>query len=189
VIAGGMTLTEALARRRSQREFTGAGLTREQLGQLCWAAQGITSPEGFRTAPSAGAILPFTVLVVGGDGVFVYRPEVHTLEPHVPDDVRLALQAACLDQPCVGSAPVVFVLAADLRRMEAKYGRRAEYYGLLEAGHIAQNLLLQAAALGLGGVPVGAFRERQVAQAVQLSRPMRPLYLVPVGHPRFPAAS
>ncbi len=186
---GGMSLAESLARRRSLREFTSERLTEEQLGQLCWAAQGITSPEGFRTAPSAGAILPFTLLVASPAGVAAYHPKTHSLRWLMRDDIRLRLQTACLDQPCVGSAPAVFVLAVDLRAMEAKYGGRAEYYGLLEAGHIAQNLLLQATALGLGGVPVGAFYEPQVKRVLQLDGELRPLYLLPVGHPRFPAAS
>lgn len=99
------------------------------------------------------------------------------------EDLRAALQHAALDQEAVGAAPVVFVIAAEPARTEAKYGDRAERYVHLEAGHAAQNLLLQATALGLGGVSIGAFDDDEVARIVRLSEGFEPLYLIPVGHP------
>ncbi len=181
--SGGLSLTEALQRRRSVREFTNQRLSLEELSQLCWAGQGVTSPQGFRTAPSAGGILPFTLLVATPDGLFAYEPAEHRLRRQVAKDVRPELQAGSLDQECVGAAPAVFVLVAELLAMRAKYAGRAEFYVTLEAGHIAQNLLLQATALGLGGVPVGAFHERLISVALHLPAVARPLYLVPIGHP------
>ena len=69
-------------------------------------------------------------------------------------------------------------------RTEGKYGSRAERYVNLEAGHACQNLLLQAVALDLGAVPVGAFYDDQVQAALGLPADHQPLYLVPVGHPQ-----
>ncbi len=182
---GVMSLAEALQRRRSVREFSGKPLSLEQVSQLCWAAQGVTDePQGYRTAPSAGALFPVHVYVVDPKGVYRYEPAGHVLRPALTGDVRGKLRAATLDQPCVGEAPLCLVLTIDVARTATKYGRRAERYCLLEAGHIAQNVLLQATALGLAGVPVGAFEDRRVASVLALPDRFRPVYLLPVGHPR-----
>jgi len=120
---------------------------------------------------------------VTADGVWHYRPAEHTLESHLAGDVRAPLQAASLDQEAVGSAPLCLVVAAVVERSAVKYGRRAERYCWMEAGHIAQNVLLQATAMGLGGVPVGAFEDGRVAEILRLPRDCRPMYLLPLGVP------
>lgn len=178
-------LSELLARRRSVREFSSIGLCKEEVSQLCWAAQGLTSHEGHRTSPSAGAIYPLTLLVVEADGVFEYVPKQHSLRLLHEGDVRPKLQAAALDQPCVGEAPCCLVFAADVDRMELKYGPHAEQFCYLEAGHAAQNVLLMATELGLGCVPVGAFSGKSVASVLELKSYLRPVYLLPIGHPLY----
>jgi SagB-type dehydrogenase family enzyme len=180
-----MSLTETLARRRSVREFSPRPLTLEQLGQLLWAAQGITSDDGGRTAPSAGALYPLEVYAITPSGMYHYHPRGHRLERHSRNDLRAALAGAALNQTAVSDAAAVFVIAADYQRTAAKYGpARSPRYVHLEAGHAAQNLLLQAVALGLGGVPVGAFEDEQVRKLLSLSGAEQPVYLVAVGHPR-----
>jgi SagB-type dehydrogenase family enzyme len=77
----------------------------------------------------------------------------------------------------------VFVVAAVYERMDGKYGARAERYVHMEVGHAAENLLLQAVALDLGAVVIGAFQDDQVHQALDLPDDHAPLYLIPVGHP------
>ncbi len=179
-----MGLAEVLKRRRSRREFSGKSLSLAQVAQLCWAAQGITDDiQGFRTAPSAGALYPITVFVVDTNGVYEYEPAGHALRQAAAGDLRGKLQAAALDQPCVGEAPLCLVIAVDVARTASKYGSRAERYCLLEAGHVAQNVLLQATALGLAGVPVGAFDHRRVASTLALPPNLRPVYLLPLGYP------
>ncbi|UCG32550.1 MAG: SagB/ThcOx family dehydrogenase [Phycisphaerales bacterium] len=181
---GPMSLEEALAQRRSVRSFTDQALTREDVSQLCWAAQGITeNREGMRTAPSAGALYPVELYVVGAECVEHYRPRGHTLERHLDGDVRAALQAAALDQTSVGEAPACMVIAAVVESTARKYGPRAERYCFMEAGHVAQNILLQATALHLGGVPVGAFEDEEVGAVLKLPPGQRALYLIPVGYP------
>jgi SagB-type dehydrogenase family enzyme len=70
-------------------------------------------------------------------------------------------------------------------RTAVKYGRvRSPRYVHLEAGHAAQNLLLQAVVLGLGAVPIGAFYDEEVQAALGVPAEHEPLYLIPVGHPR-----
>jgi len=181
---GSVSVAEALARRRSHREFADERLSIETVAQLCWAAQGITDvARGFRTAPSAGALFPITVFVADSDGAYEYRPDRHQLRRVVSGDVRKKLQAAALGQSSVGSAPVCMVITFDVARTASKYGRRAERYCLLEAGHVAQNVLLQATALGVVGVPVGAVEEKRVAETLELPRRLSPVYLLPLGRP------
>jgi SagB-type dehydrogenase family enzyme len=179
-----VSLEEALVHRRSVRDYTEKSLTWEEIGQLLWALQGITSDWGGRTAPSAGALYPLEVYVVSAEGVHHYLPQGHRMEVVSSSDVRQALWAPALLQNWVREAPAVFIIAAVYERTERKYGFRSERYVNLEAGHACQNLLLQAVALDLGAVPVGAFYDDQVQAALGLAADHKPLYLVPVGHPR-----
>lgn len=182
---GTMSLEEALARRQSVREFAATALTEAELGQLLWAAQGISHGSNLRTAPSAGALYPLEVYVATAGGLFHYDPARHALERRGEGDVRAALSRAALEQESVRDAPAVFVITAVAGRTAAKYGpARSPRYVHLEAGHAAQNLLLEATALGLGGVPVGAFQDDASRRVLALPIAEEPLYLLPVGHPR-----
>jgi SagB-type dehydrogenase family enzyme len=180
---GEISLEETLARRRSVRAYTDEGLSWEEIGQLLWAAQGVTRDWGARTAPSAGALYPLESYVVTRDGLYHYLPDGHQVV-HAPAlGLHQALWEAGLKQDCIREAPVVFVIAAVYVRTAAKYGARAERYVHMEAGHAAENLLLQAVALDLGGVVVGAFDDDRVQAALELPEDHAPLYLIPVGHP------
>lgn len=182
---GRMSVEEALARRRSVREFSRKQLGNQQLGQLCWAAQGITHPDGLRTAPSAGALYPLELYVVTPNGFFHYRPEKHQLQVLERRDFRDDLYRAAFGQDCVREAAAVFVIAGQDSRTASKYGKaRSPRYVHLEAGHAVENLLLQAVALQLGAVPVGAFDDAQVQKVLSLSSGEEPLYLIPIGYPR-----
>jgi SagB-type dehydrogenase family enzyme len=177
-----MSVEEAIERRRSMREFSGVALSDAELGQLLWAAQGITDRTmGLRTAPSAGALYPLELYLVTKSGVFHYEVRSHQLRQTKSTDVRQALSHAALGQESVRDAPAVFVFAGVYRRTANKYGVRAERYVHMEAGHAAQNLLLQAVALGLVAVPIGAFRDDEVEQVLALPAMHQALYLVPVG--------
>jgi len=182
---GALSVEAALARRRSLREFAPRPLSAAELGQLAWAAQGVTHGEGLRTAPSAGALYPLELYVATASGLYRYEPRRHALRRLAANDPRPALRRAALGQDCVGEAPAVFAITAVPARAARRYGAaRAPRYAHLEAGHAAQNLLLQAVALGLGAVPVGAFDDAALAQALSLPESEQPLYLIPVGVPR-----
>lgn len=184
-LSGETSLEEALVRRRSVREFDTQPLTSGELGQLLWATQGITHEQGFRTAPSAGALYPLEVYVATTDGVFHYQPHGHQLLVTSPQDTREKLYQAALKQEPVRQAPAVFIVTAVYERTAKKYGaERSPRYVHLEAGHATQNLLLEAAALGLGAVPIGAFHDEEIQKALGLPSDHQPLYLIPVGHPR-----
>lgn len=183
-LSGSMTLEEALVARRSVRSFLPAALGMDTIAHLLWAAQGGTEVDGDgRTAPSAGGTYPLEVYVATSDGVLHYLPEGHRARWIAENDIRPALEVASGGQEWVGQAPAVFVVTGTASRTQPRYGSRAERFVLLEAGHAAQNLLLQATALGLGAVPVGAFDDAGVSRALDLPRGERPLYLIPVGHP------
>ncbi len=183
-VAGRLSLEEALRARRSTRSFTAEAITRAEIGQLLWAAQGLTDIAGHRTAPSAGALYPLELDVVTALGVARYVPDGHALAPRGAADLRPALQRAALDQSAIGDAPLVIVISGVTERTAERYGaERAERYVAMEAGHAAQNVLLQAVTLGLGAVPVGAFDDAQVRRVLSLADGEAPLYLIPVGHP------
>ncbi len=184
-LKGALSLEEALAGRRSVREFRHDSLTLPQISQLLWAAQGITHEEGHRTAPSPGALYPLEVYVVQASGLYHYDPSRHDLTRRSERDLRRGLHRAALGQEPVLEAPAVFVIAAVYERTEGKYGRsRTPRYVHMEAGHAAQNLLLQAVALGLGGAPIEAFEDAEVQRTLALPADEKPLYLIPVGTPR-----
>lgn len=180
---GEISLEEALERRRSVRAFADTPLSDAEIGQLLWAAQGVTDDAGHRTSPSAGALYPLELYVGASDGLFRYDPVRHGLTLHARGDRRTDMQAAGLDQDALGDAPAIFVIAAVYERTEVKYGARAPRYVHMEAGHAGQNILLEAVALGLAAVPMGAFDDARLSEALDLPEDQRPLYLIPVGHP------
>jgi len=180
---GPLSLEEALSQRRSIRAYTDKPLSLEDIAQLFWAAQGVTRSWGGRTAPSAGALYPLEIYAATGEGVYHYLPAGHRAEVTLQEDIRQALWAAGLRQEALRQAPVIFVISAIYERTAGKYGARAERYVKLEAGHAAQNLLLQVVALDLGAVVIGAFHDEQVAAVLRLPEKEQPLYLIPVGHP------
>jgi len=183
-VAGEVSLEEALAQRRSVRDYGDEALGWAEVGQLLWAAQGRTQQNGGgRTAPSAGGTYPLEVFALTAEGVFRYLPEEHAVEVAAAEDRRRALQEAALGQEWVGRAPLVLVVVGVVERTAERYGGRAERYVILEAGHAAQNILLQAVALGLGAVPVGAFDDGAVRRVLAMSASWTPLYIIPVGRP------
>lgn len=176
-------LEQTIARRRSVREFTAQPLTQTQLGQLAWAAQGITDPTShLRAAPSAGALYPIEVYFATADGLFHYLPTRHVLQRTTSTDVRVALSEAALHQQAVRLAPCAIVITSVTDRTRIKYGDRAARYVAIEAGHVGQNILLEATALGLGGVPIGAFEDDAVRRVLSLHANEDPLYLIAIGH-------
>lgn len=178
-----VSVEAAIAKRRSVRSFAPTPLTLEEIGQLAWAAQGLTDPtRKLRAAPSAGALYPLEVYFVCPDGLFHYLPDGHKLERKSDKDVRGALSEAALGQDSVAKAAADVVVAAVYERTAKKYGDRAERYVHIEVGHVGQNIHLQAVALGLGSVSIGAFVDEKVKEVLGLPEDEAPLYIIPVGH-------
>ncbi len=185
--SGKISVEEALKLRRSVREYSGKPLSLEEVSQLLWASQGVTSPKGFRTAPSAGALYPLEVYVVIGDvkdfpkGVYKYRPSDHSLYKVKDGDVREELSKAALGQSWVRDGAVVIVFSAEYDRTTRVYGQRGIRYVHIEVGHASENLHLQAVSLSLGTVVVGAFRDDEVKKILSLPPKEEPLVIMPVG--------
>lgn len=180
---GSMSVEEAILKRRSKRSYRDKSLSREQISQILWAAQGITdTSRSFRSAPSAGALYPIEIYAVCGDGLYRYVPRSHTLERLSNKDLRPALRDAALGQGFIANAPMDIVITGVYERTTGKYGDRGIRYVHIEAGHVAQNIHLQAVALGLGSVPIGAFSDENVSNVLSLSQEYKPLYIIPVGY-------
>ncbi|MEA3471267.1 MAG: SagB/ThcOx family dehydrogenase [Thermodesulfobacteriota bacterium] len=184
VLKGKMPFEEALAARRSVRDFANVHLTEKEISQLLWSAQGITRPWGGRTAPSAGALYPIEMYIVLSEGLFRYVSRGHKLVRISDQKLFRPLAEAALGQECVRSAPAVIVITVVYERTEQKYGKRGERYVKMEVGHAAENILIQAVSLGLGAVPIGAFYDDRVSEVLNLPESHKPLYLIPVGWER-----
>ncbi len=187
---GGLTVAEAIQKRRTIRRFANKPLSQGQVAQLLWAAYGITDPRGLRSAPSAGALYPLDVYLVVGErqvpglaaGVYHYRPEKHALSPLRDGELRGAVARASLHQTWLAEAPIVLVITGEYRRCQVKYGNRGVRYTLMEAGHVGQNIFLQAEALGLGVGIIGAFDDAALSQTLGLPGAHEPLLVMPVGY-------
>jgi len=187
-----MPLEEAIARRRSIRDFTPEPISQSQLSQILWSAQGITDTSWKRrSVPSAGATYPLEIFVACGincieeisDGIYHYNIAHHSLTLHHKGDVRLELARAALDQEFIYQAPVDIIICALYERTLMIYGSRGERYVHMEVGHAGQNIYLQATALGLATVAIGAFHDEEVREVLQLEKQYKPLYIMPVGRP------
>jgi SagB-type dehydrogenase family enzyme len=197
-LKGKVSLEEAILRRRAVRRYRKEPLELSQLSQILWSAQGITGNEGLRAAPSAGATYPLEVFVVIGKqgviareakqaleelqaGIYHYEVDSHSLSLHKPADVRRDLARAALDQEFIIEAPVNIVICAFYHRTSSIYGGRGERYVHMEVGHAGENIHLQAVALGLATVEVGAFYDEEVRKVLGVEEQIKPLYIIPMG--------
>lgn len=186
-----LSLEQAISKRRSVRRFKDEPLTVEQLSQLLWAAQGTTGTGGRRAAPSAGATYPLEVFIVVGQhgvqglsaGIYHYDVDNHSLSLHQIGDLRQELADTALGQSSIARCPVDMVICAIHPRTAYRYGRRGERYVHMEVGHVGQNVALQAVALGLATVMVGAFEDEDVGKVLKLEEQIKPLYIIPMGKP------
>jgi SagB-type dehydrogenase family enzyme len=184
-VKGNVSVEEAIEARRSVRGYSSREIPLEDISQLLWACQGITDKaRGLRASPSAGALYPLEIYLVKKDGIFHYISDGHLLEKVADKDVRGELAQAAYSQGYVAEAPIGIVIAAIYERVMSKYGDRGIRYTDMEAGHAAENVFLQAKALGLDSVAVGAFGDAAVARILGLPKDTKPLYILPVGYKR-----
>lgn len=196
------SVEKALKNRQSVREYREAPLSLAEISQILWAAQGFTrerkdpptrwNPKyewqgGLRTAPSAGALYPMEIYLLAGKvdglpvGLYRYVPKNNALSRVTADDKRKDLCQAALMQPQVEKAPAVILMTGVYERTSYKYGQRAERYVHMEAGSIAENVYLQATALGIGTVLIGAFNDAEVKKVMALPADEAPLIIMPLG--------
>lgn len=206
-----LSLAEALAARESAYGDYGGRLDLARLGALLGAASGFV-PERertfgertvrYRTYPSASGAAAVQAWVIArsvdglAPGAYRYdadrhgfeqvdaQPDQDTLPAISPMFGRVGTGPALIDAE---SVPALIVLVADLDRLRAKYGLRALRLALLEAGHIAQNLGLVAAAMGLRSVHLQAYVDDELGSRLHLDGFTRvSVAVLPVGEQRGP---
>jgi len=190
----GMPLGQALASRRTVRDFELGSLALETLARLLHASYGVSEwskAEGQwlarRPVPSAGALYPLEIYVAAQrieglpDGLFHYDPRAHVLELRERGNLHPRLARLTWVPDSVARANLVILITGVIPRTTWKYGLRGYRFLWMEAGHLGQNLLLAARALGLGALPVGGFSDQDVDRAAGLTADERTLYLVCVG--------
>jgi SagB-type dehydrogenase family enzyme len=203
-LSSNISLEETILGRRSVRRYCAEALVLSKLSQILWSAQGITGGSMFRAAPSAGATYPLEIVVFVGRqgvtaskgmmqsghapealqaGIYRYEADSHSLNLHKPGDLRPDLARAALEQEFISEAPVDIVICALYHKTSSRYGRRGERYVHIEVGHVSENIHLQAVALGLATVEVGAFHDEEVREILGIGERIRPLYIMPLGKP------
>jgi SagB-type dehydrogenase family enzyme len=179
------SVEEALSARRSVRDYAEDSLTLEQISQLLWAAQGVTSKWGGRTAPSAGALYPLEIYLVAGEvkglksGLYHYDPRKHQISLTQEGDLREKATQASLYQDEILRAPATLVITAVYERTMQKYGERGIRYVHMEVGSVGENIYLEAESLKLGTVFIGAFDDERVKKVLGIAE--EPLGIMPVG--------
>ena len=195
---GKVSVESTFANRRSQRYYMDQAISAEQLGQILWAAYGVTSPQpdrpttrgGFRTPPSAGGRYPLELHAVIGKvdgiepGVYRYISEEHKIVRTIDRDIREELCTVALGQTFVKEAPVTIFYSGIFERTTERYNERGLRYVWIDLGHSAENLLLQTEALGLGACVIGSFYDDQATALMMLPEGETPMYIVTVGHKR-----
>lgn len=187
-LTGDVSVEEAIQNRRSKRVYTEEPVSMADLSQMLWSAQGVTDESGHRTAPSARGVYPHTLFVVvrnveGLDaGLYRYEPETHSLS-----DLGMANAGDMLSEAGVQdnskNAPVVVAIATAYAKAQEMFPNNPQSVSDLEAGHIGQNLYLQAESLGLGTVVTAGFNSSLVAEKLGLDQNFVITYLVPFGNP------
>ncbi len=185
---GKISVEEAISRRSSVRDYRDEPISLEQLSQLLWAAQGITHGDSLRAAPSAGATYPLELFVLAGSveglksGVYRYDVSSHSLHLHLEEDHRHELtDMSSFHQDFIAQVPLDIVICAVYERTTDLYGERGVRYVHMDTGHAAENIALQAVALGLDTVMVGAFDDDSVIKVLRLPDDIKPLYIIPIG--------
>ena len=181
------TLDAVLSERRSVRDYQDTPITKQELSNLLWAAQGITdSQKGKRTAPSGQMIYPITLHVAlssGVDilpGVYAYHASEHQLIKEMDETGKQGV-IDILAQKSVKSAPACLVMSGNYTPYQ-KFGTdMANQSMYLEGGHIAQNFLLELSDLNLAGVPFSGFNPEDVGKALGLDSDHPVIYAIAFG--------
>ena len=186
-LAGGLPTEIAMTRRQSLRAYSATSMTAQQLSRILLLTAGL-SDDGRRHHPSSGALYPIETYAVVHNvadverGVYHYNPENHLLEQVRAGDFRTYVVEHGLNQQFLGECAVVIYLTMIFQRMRFKYGERSYRYGLIEAGHLGQNLYLAATSLGLGACAVGAYDDQGIEELLAIDgREEVSVYLLSLG--------
>ncbi|MDD3399531.1 MAG: SagB/ThcOx family dehydrogenase [Candidatus Pacebacteria bacterium] len=181
-----ISLEEAITKRKSLRAYTKSPLSLKEVSQLLFAGQGLLGGDR-RTIPSAGAFYPIEIYLSAAritdlpQGLYQHLPDGHKLKKITSANRTAKLAAAAFGQIWVKNAPAVLIICGDFEKTVKKYQDKGEDFVTMEAGHAAQNISLQAAALNLGTLCVGGFNEKEAKSALNIEKNKKVFYLMPVG--------
>lgn len=180
-LKGIKSLEECILERQSVRSFKDRDIEIEKISQILWA--GLGKKRGKKTVPSAGGTYPLELyVVIKRKGIFHYNPESNLLKRVKEGDFGKDLAKVSLNQMFIYEAPLNVIICADFDRTCNYYGKRGERYVHIEIGHCAQNIELEAVALGMGSVPIGAFYDNEVKKVLDLPKNIDPIYVIPIGY-------
>lgn len=187
-VTTGLPLDKAINSRRSRRAYSEVPVTLAQIGQMLWSGQGISDPAtGKRTIPSARESYSMTLFVVIRSaqdvepGVYEYLPKTHALGKVASLDVSAALKTAGV-QEAAQKAPVVFLVSSSFGNYQKATKSPNVNATYMEAGHIGQNMYLEAESLGMGTVAMAGFDSTKVAAALSIDPALTIEYVLPLGH-------
>lgn len=156
---GGMPLMEALAKRKSNREFSGKELTDQQLSNLLWAANGVTREDGRRTAPSARNMQQIDIYLFMKDGIWLYDAKNHSIKRVKEGDHRNVASNTFAHQ-----ASVLLVFVANYDKMEGLSLEMKEFYGATDCGNVSQNVYLYCTSAGFNTVALGSIDRDKIKE-------------------------
>lgn len=177
---GGLSIMEALARRRSTREFAARRLSHRHLSELLWAAIGVNRPDGHRTSPNWRDMHSIDVFAVMSEGVYAYDPKEHKLVPYKAGNF-LAMTGT---QDFVATAPLNLLLVADLSRMGSGTDDAKKISAAADSGCIAENVYLYCASEGIGTVMRGNVDRPPLHKALEFKPEQYITYAQSVGYPK-----
>ncbi|MEI8349976.1 MAG: SagB/ThcOx family dehydrogenase [Candidatus Omnitrophota bacterium] len=176
---GGKPLMEALAQRKSVREFSSKELSLQELSNLLWAAYGINRPEtGGRTAPSARNMQEIDVYIIKADGLYLYDAKENALVLIIAEDLR----ALTGKQDFVAKAAVNLIFVADFSKMKGQ-ASDMEFYSAVDTGYVSENVYLYCASGGLVTVVRGLVDRPSLAKAMKLRPEQKIILAQTVGYP------
>ena len=177
----GRLLMHVLKDRRSSREFSSRKLPIRVISNLLWSACGINRPDsGKRTAPSAANWQEIDVYVATAQGLYVYNPRRHSLQPVLAQDIR----ALTGSQSYFKDAPIDLIYVADYTRMANAAAEAKDLYAAVDTGFISQNVYLYCASEGLATVARGTMDRAALGQAMKLRAEQRIILAQTVGYPK-----
>jgi SagB-type dehydrogenase family enzyme len=182
ILEGNKSLEECIYERESVRKYSEKLIEIEKRSQVLWAAQGKKGQK--RTVPSAGATYPLEIYVTLKDkGYFHYDYKNHILKLIAEEKICKNLAHESWNQMFIEEAYLNIIICADYSRTTKRYKKRGIRYVYMEVGHCAQNIHLEAVALGLVSVPIGAFQDEAVKKVMKLPANIDPLYIIPISYP------
>jgi len=190
-----LPLGDAILRRTTARRMTSASVSLPAVATLLHCAYGVSRdqrsrgyPRSFRCVPSGGALYPLELYFYAapntecGSGLYHYNPAREHVRLLRKGDLSEVIAGALVQPHIAHDASMIFFITALFARSTFKYGDRGYRFALIEAGHVAQNINLAAAGLGLGSINVGGFYDRRIDDFLNLDGLAHStVYLVAVG--------